>query len=355
MEEINTTELIPAEREDSLEVRPIEVITAEICFYKQQAGAAFIEIGRRLNEAKAQLSHGEWLPWLEEKVEFSSVVAQRFMRLAREYENASPATHLGVSKALALLALPVSERDEFMAEKHLVNGVEKTVEEMSRRELEQAIKERDAAVQKAADAESTIRDLERAAEEADNRAKGYEMKLEQVNAQAAKDLAKAEADYRDLQAQLEELQNTPQSVAVEPVVDKAAISAAEAAARKEAEEKLKTKIEKAEKAKEKAEQAKNKAEQDLAALKVSQEEASAIAEREKQSLSEQVQLLQKKLAVASSSEMTIFKLHFEQGQNSINKMVECIAKMKDAGETDGAAKLENALKSLLTAHLAGLK
>ena len=58
--------------------RPIEVITAEIWLYKQQAGAAILEIGRRLNEAKAQLSHGEWLPWLEEKVEFSEVTAQRF-------------------------------------------------------------------------------------------------------------------------------------------------------------------------------------------------------------------------------------------------------------------------------------
>ena len=356
MDEINNTaDLIPAEQETALETRPIEVITAEICFYKQQAGAAFIEIGRRLNEAKAQLSHGEWLPWLEEKVEFSTVMAQRFMRLAREYENASPVTHLGTAKALALLALPVSERDEFITEKHVVNGVEKTVEEMSKRELEQAIKERDAAVQRAADAESAMKELERAAEEADGRAKGYEMKLEQVNAKAAEDLKKAEADLREARVQLKELQNAPSTVAVETVVDKAAISAAEEAARKETEAKLKTKIEKAEKAKENAEKAKSKAEQDLAALKVAQEESNAIAEREKQSLSEQVQLLQKKLAVASSSEMTIFKLHFEQGQNSINKMRECIENMRDGGDVEGADKLKNALRALLTANLDTVK
>lgn len=50
--------------------RGIEAITEEIIFYKNVGGQAVIEIGRRLTEAKAQLKHGEWLPWLREKVEF---------------------------------------------------------------------------------------------------------------------------------------------------------------------------------------------------------------------------------------------------------------------------------------------
>lgn len=36
-------------------------------------------------------------------------------------------TDLGVSKALVLLALPASERDEFLEKKHTVNGEEKGV------------------------------------------------------------------------------------------------------------------------------------------------------------------------------------------------------------------------------------
>lgn len=65
--------------------RGIETITEEIIFYKNVGGQAVIEIGRRLTEAKAQLKHGEWLPWLREKVEFSETSAQNFMRIAREY------------------------------------------------------------------------------------------------------------------------------------------------------------------------------------------------------------------------------------------------------------------------------
>ena len=78
------------------EVRSITAITDEIIFYKNVGGQAVIEIGKRLIEAKAQLKHGEWLPWLSEKVEFSETSAQRFMQLAREYGNTSPVsyTHL---------------------------------------------------------------------------------------------------------------------------------------------------------------------------------------------------------------------------------------------------------------------
>lgn len=76
---------------------------------------------------------GEWLPWPEEKVEFLEATAQRFMRLAREYTNPSLVTDLGVSKALVLLALPASERDEFWEKKHTVNGEESNKRPMIRK------------------------------------------------------------------------------------------------------------------------------------------------------------------------------------------------------------------------------
>ncbi len=363
----------PDEREDTdlaaattegLEPRPIEVITAEIWAYKQQAGYAILEIGRRLNEAKEQLTHGEWLPWLKEKVEFSEVTAQRFMRLAREYTNPSTVTDLGASKALTLLALPASERDEFLAEKHTVHGEEKTPFEMSNTELATVIKERDEARRRAEDAEKALADqleeqqavydtdianLQGKLDEATNRAAGYEEKLKRAKETAAQEATAAQEEIEALKKELAEVQAAPTDVAVEQTVDQAAIDAAAEKARAETEEKLKAKIEKAEKAKEKAEQAKAKAEGDLAALKVAQEQAGAIAEQEKKALAEQVQDLQKKLAMASSSETTIFKLYFDQTQDNLNKMAECVARMTDAGDADGAARLKAAFNALLDA------
>ncbi|WP_195984061.1 DUF3102 domain-containing protein [Clostridium sp. D33t1_170424_F3] len=357
--------------------RPIEVITEEIQFYKRQAGSAILEIGRRLTEAKEQLPHGEWLPWLEREVEFSETTAQRFMRLSREYSNPSPVTDLGASKALVLLALPVSERDEFISRKHIIDGKVKTVEEMSKRELEKAIRERDEAKKEAEkarrEAEEARRridkqleeqrkvydvDMEQAREklrEAENRADGYHLKLEEQKAKAEQLVQDADREMQDLKAQLEELQNAVPEVAVETVVDQEAVRAAAEAARKEAEEKLKAKIDRAEKAKAKAEQAMTKAEQDLATMKTAQEEEFAAAEREKQAMTEQVQALRKKLAVASSSEIAVFKLHFESAQTAVNRMMAGLDKLWDSGDDDGAGKMAAALLALLRATEAAVK
>ena len=98
--------------------RSIDVITEEILYYKDQAGSAILQIGRRLIEAKEKLDHGDWLPWLEQKVEFSERQAQNFMRLAREYPNPQPVADLGARKALALLAVAPEDRDAFLNEPH---------------------------------------------------------------------------------------------------------------------------------------------------------------------------------------------------------------------------------------------
>ena len=43
----------------------------------------FIEAGRALIDAKAQLQHGEWLPWIEKNLDFSIKTAQRYIRVAQ--------------------------------------------------------------------------------------------------------------------------------------------------------------------------------------------------------------------------------------------------------------------------------
>lgn len=67
------------------------------------------------------------------------------MKIAQEYSKTQPVSYLPYTKLLALLQVPEADRDEFIQETHLVDGQEKTVSEMSKRELEQAIKERDEA------------------------------------------------------------------------------------------------------------------------------------------------------------------------------------------------------------------
>jgi hypothetical protein len=64
--------------------------------------------GDLLLEAKAQVKHGEWLPWLKEQCSMSDRMAQRYIRLAQNRAaieaNASRVSDLSIRGALAMLA-----------------------------------------------------------------------------------------------------------------------------------------------------------------------------------------------------------------------------------------------------------
>lgn len=130
------------EENKQLQKRPLETIENEINFYKQQTAIGIIEIGKRLVEAKSQLPYGKWGNWLKEKVDFSDKTAQKFMKCAKEFKDSNTYSNLGKSKIFALLDLPLDDREEFVSTSHEVNGEIKTIDEMSARELQQAIKEK---------------------------------------------------------------------------------------------------------------------------------------------------------------------------------------------------------------------
>ena len=200
--------------------RDIEVITHELLDLKRTAGESILKIGQCLIEAKAMLPHGEWLPWLTERAEFSERSAQYFMRIAREWTNPQSLADLGATKAFKLLVLPPDEREAFLSEPHEVNGQEKMVVDMSARELEKALKERDEARRQA---EAAKADAE-AAEQA--RAKmETDMKLLNGCLSATRnDLEVAETRVQQLEQELQEAENRPIEVAVEKVVDETEIN-----------------------------------------------------------------------------------------------------------------------------------
>ena len=66
----------------------------------------FIKLGMGLQELKdARFKHGEWREWVEANCDFSLRTAQKCLRLAKAFPNASDPTLLGLSVegALALL------------------------------------------------------------------------------------------------------------------------------------------------------------------------------------------------------------------------------------------------------------
>ena len=117
-------------------------ITTEILQHKKQVACSFIQIGKLLDEAKGRLKKkGQWLKWLESSVDISVRMAQRYIQLAQAFPDATSISHLGVTKALALLALPEAQRETFLNEPHEINGEKKQIGDMSVREIQTAIRE----------------------------------------------------------------------------------------------------------------------------------------------------------------------------------------------------------------------
>lgn len=308
----------PAERE-------LELIESEILLYKRQAGGAIIEIGKRLREAKAQLSHGEWLPWLREKVDISERSATNFMRLSKEYEKSAEIADLGASKALALLALPDSERAEFAAEKHRVDGEEKSVSEMTAKELKQAIRERDEARQaeERAKADAAAAEESRVKMEQDVRA----LKELQERAQAAAE--EKAAELTRVEEELKSLREKPTDVAIEYRTDPEELAKAKEEGLTEARRssqnildakeqelvKLRDELQKARKAEKEASVNFKRAEQEA-------KDARADAERAK-----------REAAVKGNPDTQAFKLFFDQAQKNVNEMAD-LAKRAEAEQRE---------------------
>lgn len=293
--------------------RPIEVIEGEILFFKAQAGASMLEIGRRLIEAKQLLQHGQWQRWLAEKVEFSERTAQRFMRIAEAYKDADTVTALGTRKALALLAFKEDEREEFLAEEHEVNGEEKTVQEMTSAELDEAIRARKQAEEELVTAkqekldaevraENFAREAEKARADADvAKESGVKMaedikilKANLKDQKAQNEQHSAEAD--ELRRELEEIRNRPVEVAVQdPTEEQIAAAAAPA------------------------------------------------IEAAKAESAERIRELEKQLAQADP-ETQMFRMRFEAWQEAYYQMHEALDKIEKA-DPEKAAKLSGAVKA----------
>lgn len=324
------------------EDKPLDLITEEILFYKRQAGGAIIEIGKRLLEAKSQLSHGEWLPWLREKVDISERRAQDFMRIAREYSKSAEIADLGASKALSLLALPESERAEFASETHLVNGAEKSVSEMTAKELKTAIEERDKARREAEEQKAAAEAAEASRAKMEQDMRQLKGLLDAARDNEREKAGALEAAERELQA----LRTRPVEVAVEtrdasPEQLSAAraegIRQGKAEAEKAGKRSLSEAEERVQKLRKELEQARREAKEANVRLQQAREEARQASERTREP--------GKLDALVSSENMMKFGVLFQSTQEMVNRLADAVEREKPENQK----KMRAALRALADA------
>lgn len=319
-----------------------------------------IEIGRRLCEAKDMLQHGEWLPWLERETDMTDRTAQRYMRAFNEYgaaqqsffgpvTNATTLSDLSISKALALLSVPESEREQFAADVD--------AEHLSARELEKAIRERDQALKEKTELEDRLREAEDGAGLAERKA----VKWEETAGSYASQVNDLQADLIEAGKKIKELESRPATVAVER--DEKAIEEAAAAAREttvvEYEKKLEEmakkakdaedQLAKAKAAKEKAEEKEKKA---RAALDGARAEAAKelqdkldTAGREAREARAALEAAEKR-AKLSDADTALFGEYFQTVQRDFARMAELLKKVREQ-DAERGEKLTAAMRAVL--------
>lgn len=300
--------------------RDIETVTSEIRSLVASAQSVVlgyvVEIGRRLKEAKDMLPHGEWGTWLHEKVHFSQSSANNYMKLFEEYGDrqltlfgAVPDSqtfgNLSYTKALRLLAVPEDEREEF-AEQH-------DVENISVRELDRVIKERDEAIKRAEAAEEEAREAARreaAISDAEERVAELEELLQKKNDElcaAAEKAEKAESETATLEAKIGELKKNPN-------IPKAVLDKIE----KEAKERA------AQEAKANAEKSAEKSRKEIEALTA----AKAEAERKLSEAREEAEAMRKKAEMADPDAIR-FKALFDSFQATGHELKDTVEKIRE--------------------------
>lgn len=314
-----------------VEKKSPEVLAAEIRALTASMLANIIEIGRRMCQAKEILPHGQFGEWVKTKTGYSQSTANNFMKLFQEYGapqeslfgaevNSQTFGNLPYSKALALLAVPAEEREDFVRDNH--------VEEMSTRELQQAIKERD-------ELRRQLDEERAAAEGASLRISELEEKLDASGKEAARQKTEAEKAKEKLEA----LMNAPVEVAIQAADPEEVQRAVEEALRKAKEEHKAELDAMAEKAK-KADAERDRLKKKLA--KIQSEAATADGGEARR----EVERLRKALAMADPV-VAEFKGLFEQASGLVAKLlglVDCAPEDKKKNLRDAMAALGRQLE-----------
>lgn len=329
----------------------LQQLAVEIITFDRQAKitavSCAIEIGERLLEAKDLVPHGEWGMWLKENVNYSQSTANNFMRLYKEYgnnqgnlfttlTNSQTIMNLDVSKALALTVLPPEEREEFVAEHD--------VEQMSTRDLKEALQENRELKQQQQQLQKQLEEKDRQVKETSaqldtaiterqkmqeklsetvNQNAGYEKSL-QVKIDAAKKLEQekkaAEEKRRESEQKVQQLQRQIDALKEQKLQpDQQMIGQLRAEAEKQVQQQFQEQIEKLTQEKERAEQKAQQAE-----------------EKNRQ--------LESKASSVQSRELIVFDEKFKAFQDNYNQLNTLIAKMEDAT----AGKVREAVKKLLS-------
>lgn len=290
------------------------------------------EIGKRLEEAKSLVGHGHWGEYLKAQVGYSQDTANKYMKVYREYQNngvfanSDTFMNLDFSKAYKLLAVPAEEREAFLQEH--------PVEDMTVRQLEEAIRDRDAAKAKAEELNATVEEQAGLLEGKDRELSELEETMVDLRRQAEEAAAKegeAAAKMDKLKGQLAKAKEAEKAAKADLEAAKASPQIPEAML-----EQLRKEV---------TAEAAAKATEDLQKL-LSDAQAQVLKAEQERQQAEDAAAAAQKAAKLSGADAAVFKLLFTQVQEDFNKLMGALMKVRQS-DAELGNKLTTAVQAVL--------
>ena len=326
------------------------IIAGEINYIKRQAQqtllAASVEIGRKLNEAKALVPHGMWEDWLMENVDYSQSTANNLMRIATEYgdeqvslfsgkSNSETFASLTYSQAVALFALPMDQRQEFV-ENH-------DMEDLSTRELKEKIAEMKA------DEDDLRGEIDRLKQEAEESERDYNEK-----ADALENTERALRDAQKAQKEAETMYTAAKKLADANAKEKDKAVKAKAAAEKKEADLMKQLNDATEEIRRLEAEAQEKPEPEQITMEAAVSEEALEAQREKIAAEEREKLredlraeYEKKLSAAANPDNQRCVLRFESFCAEYQRLTKAMQGLPEENRVKIRANVRTTLERML--------
>ena len=125
----------------------IEQLAMQARMLRANINVSMWQLARVFIEAKKLVDHGQWENWLRDNADCSVRTAQEMMAAYKRFGDNPQLTALGQTKAFKLLPLPEGTEEEFLREHD--------VENMSTREIQEAVKQARAEAEEQAEARIT--------------------------------------------------------------------------------------------------------------------------------------------------------------------------------------------------------
>ena len=326
------------------------IIAGEINYIKRQAKqtllAASMEIGRKLNEAKTLVPHGLWEDWLTENVDYSQSTANNLMRIATEYgdeqvslfsgkSNSETFASLTYSQAVALFALPMDQRQEFV-ENH-------DMEDLSTRELKEKIAEMKA------DEDDLRGEIDRLKQEAEESERDYNEK-----ADALENTERALRDAQKAQKEAETMYTAAKKLADANAKEKDKAVKAKAAAEKKEADLMKQLNDATEEIRRLEAEAQEKPEPEQITMEAAVSEEALEAQREKIAAEEREKLqeelraeYEKKLSAAANPDNQRCVLRFESFCAEYQRLTKAMQGLPEENRNKIRANVRSTLERML--------